>query len=211
MKFFKGFWRVLFIVIMIILDLAFIASIANFDVVVTYTQDQVNNEIAVEGLVQISAFFTQLSKIGMDLVVRITNATANADGTYNVQYELIGPNFHPDFLLSYFALIGFFLTANAIYGVIGAGSHKLGCILTSLITIAGCVLYLLGPNAFSEFSCHLSVNGTDYLNYKLPIPGISGGLVCVVILGFVVINLILVLIFGEKKKANVTTTNSITK
>jgi|SRR5574344_1435768 hypothetical protein len=211
MKVLKVIYRVIFVILMILLDLVFIGMIANFDLAVSYTQSNVNNEIVVDGLVQLQAFFTQLSKVGFNLIVRITSASANADGTYNVTYDLIGPTFTPDLYISYFAIIGFFLVSNFTFAIIGAGNNRLSCVVTSAISLVGSVLFLLGPSAFNEFYCHFSLNGTDYLNYKLPISGLSGGLICAIMAGLVIINLILVLIFGGNKKQKVETSQSIAK
>lgn len=211
MKVLKVVYRVFFVILMILLDLVFIGMIANFDLDVSYTQSNVNNEIVIDGLVQLQTFFTQLSKIGFNMIMRITSASVNIDGSYNVTYDLIGPTFTPDIYVSYFAIIGFFMVSNFAFAVIGASDNKLSCLVTSIISLVGSGLFLLGPSVFNEFYCHFSLNGTDYVNYKLPISGVSSGLICIIMAVLVIINLVLVLIFGGNKRQKIETSQSITR
>lgn len=208
MKALKSLWRVVFILLIIALDLLLIASIANCDVVINYSQDQSNNQLLVEGMVQFSTFFTELSKISMNLIVRISGASVNPDGTYNLAYDLIGPNFTPDIVISIIPIIGFFLIVNGLFAVAGSANNRLSCVITSAIVMTGCVLFLFGPNPFKEFLCRITINGEAMFAFALPIGGISSGLFVAIILALVAINLIFVLIFGGKKKEKTVVINS---
>jgi len=201
MKVFKIIWRIFFIFLIVLLDLAFIATIANCDINLAYSTNQDGNAIVANVLAQFSFFFINPGKVAMDLVIQATNATVNPDGTYNLVYQVTGPTITPNIPISFLPLIGYFLACNAVFAVIGSAGKKSACIITSIIAIAGLGLYLTAPNVFNNFSTHIVINEGTKIDFSLPV---SGGLVACIMIGLILFNFAIVLIptKGDEAKAN---------